>query len=902
MASEDDIPLAELAVMERSKRAAEQAEAELVLHKERLRSILDMHNMIVYEVPADGDCFMSALGTLLGKEPDSIRNDICDYIERNIHDFTEMFDREHILGDLSKLRKKGCWSLDVCDHLPGVAANLFQRPVKIFSSHPDISSIIIMPKGVFSLADTVRDQTLHLAYIAIKGREHYDCCFPKEQILLGIPDDFVEDTCDLLGEINLPSDIDKSVTEVSYTSTPLDRSVEHDEFGNDPTYEPSHESESGESGDELENNTDHERPVDGVNSQTQETNTEEEHAIHDRHADSVEKPTHETNTDEEHDGRSRKRRKSFEHWRCNVRKRARNAGQEYVSTRGTKMPSRSFKFVSCKCKNACQTFSETKRKLVCDMFWGLGQDVSGYTKQRQFILNNIKQVDVTRKTKPKGSASRRSNTITYTLPDLATNELVPVCKGVFLGTLSIDQSMVYGALKNSAHNVVHTDKRGKNISNQLNQSTMDHVKAHIKSFPTVLPHYVRRNSARKYLDAALSLSKMYNLYELDCDEKNINPCCIGTYSNIFKTFNIGFHRPKKDQCTKCRTYDSLNNISEDVKKEHEKHLQNKQGAREARDSDKIRAKTDPLFASFNFDKQAVLNTPQLPHQPVFYKRKLSVYNVTTYDVATKDGHCYTWDESNGGRGSNEIASILYNHLMSYSSVQHVTMFSDTAGGENRNAQVVCMCMYAVQQHPTLLTLTHKFFESGHSEMEADSMHSAISREAQHAEIQVPRDWENIMRLARRNPKPYTVSRLKYDYFIDWKQFAKTLNWTNFKTTDTNTKVRWLHIKLIKYDKNEPGQFRIKYSFSEEEEFQLVCVVKRRSLRNDPPVPLPHMTQKRKISSLKKKDLMDLCKRGIIDEENSRFYETLQDDSIQDRLFVRDVTELSDSDCDSDDNC
>ena len=51
-----------------------------------------------------------------------------------------------------------------------------------------------------------------------------------------------------------------------------------------------------------------------------------------------------------------------------------------------------------------------------------------------------------------------------------------------------------------------------------------------------------------------------------------------------------------------------------------------------------------------------------------------------------------------------------------------------------------------------------------------------------------------------------------------------------------------------------------------------------------------------ISSAKKKDLIDLCKSGVIPEEFWPFYERLEtDQNITDRLQEADVVEESDDD-------
>lgn len=59
---------------------------------------------------------------------------------------------------------------------------------------------------------------------------------------------------------------------------------------------------------------------------------------------------------------------------------------------------------------------------------------------------------------------------------------------------------------------------------------------------------------------------------------------------------------------------------------------------------------------------------------------------------------------------------------------------------------------------------------GHSEMECDSMHSAITTEHKRVgKVNWPADWRTIARTARRKgDKPYNVHKVTHANIIDWK--------------------------------------------------------------------------------------------------------------------------------------
>jgi len=81
-------------------------------------------------------------------------------------------------------------------------------------------------------------------------------------------------------------------------------------------------------------------------------------------------------------------------------------------------------------------------------------------------------------------------------------------------------------------------------------------------------------------------------------------------------------------------------------------------------------------------------------------------------------------------------------------LKELTYYSDTCGGQNRNQFVASAMMYALNQHDSIQVINHKFFERGHSEMEADSIHSAIERAKKNSQIYNPSQWDTVVAMAR----------------------------------------------------------------------------------------------------------------------------------------------------------
>ena len=151
-----------------------------------------------------------------------------------------------------------------------------------------------------------------------------------------------------------------------------------------------------------------------------------------------------------------------------------------------------------------------------------------------------------------------------------------------------------------------------------------------------------------------------------------------------------------------------------------------------------------------FDLQAILSTPCGLVSRLYYKRKLS-YNLSFYTQFNKQDTCYLWNETDGSKGSSEVATCLSLFLNSIWPPITSVSFSDTCEGPNRNKRVCAALVHCVNQHKSLTTIDQKFFEHDnrpHSCMECDSMHSA-TKTAKKTQIHIPRQWDTVVRLARK---------------------------------------------------------------------------------------------------------------------------------------------------------
>lgn len=144
--------------------------------------------------------------------------------------------------------------------------------------------------------------------------------------------------------------------------------------------------------------------------------------------------------------------------------------------------------------------------------------------------------------------SRPRTTILYYLED------TQVCQTMFLNNYNISKKVVRTAIEKRAQgNLVTEDMREKKQNNvKYDEETVNIIKSHIKSFPVMESHYSRESSKGQYLACNLNVRKMYELIIKEHSDIKIEE---HFFRKVFgDSFNLGFHRPKKDQYDICIEY------------------------------------------------------------------------------------------------------------------------------------------------------------------------------------------------------------------------------------------------------------------------------------------------------------------------------------------------------------
>ena len=316
-------------------------------------------------------------------------------------------------------------------------------------------------------------------------------------------------------------------------------------------------------------------------------------------------------------------------------------------------------------------------------------------------------------------------------------------------------------------------RHGTHAKKQLPMTSVQSVHDHIKSFPKQESHYCRASTARKYLDASLSVQKMYELY---CEDYDVPPVKLHKYREIFNTeFNLGFQLPRNDRCDRCEEFKMNQNPSEDDSTKFAEHANYKLLSKANRDSD--RSVIDNNHAIICIDLQNVLTLPHANVKSFFFSRKLSVYNFTGHCSLDSTGYCAVWPESTAGRTGNDMASacvaILNKIAEKHTNISKITLWSDSCVAQNRNSVMTLALLKFLSQHNSIQQINQKFGAPGHSVIqEVDNIHSQIEKKMRNSEIYSP---VGLLRLLKHvnSRKPFDVIQMKR--FTDYHSKARFIH-------------------------------------------------------------------------------------------------------------------------------
>ena len=221
---------------------------------------------------------------------------------------------------------------------------------------------------------------------------------------------------------------------------------------------------------------------------------------------------------------------------------------------------------------------------------------------------------------------------------------------------------------------------------------------------------------------------------------------------FYTNFNLRFKRVKKNTCKKCDklTVSAASAEGEQktlLQEEHNMHMQSAEAAKKQMDEDLNKASIETTVETLTYDLQKVLSLPRIPTNIVYYKRQLSLFNCGIHSGSNNKGYFYVWIENEGGRGAQDIGSDLLKHIHDClpAAVEHLILWSDSCGGQNRNIKICLLLQYALQMHQTLKTITLRYRVSGHSFLPNDSEFGEVECALRRQErLYLPEDIIRVM--------------------------------------------------------------------------------------------------------------------------------------------------------------
>lgn len=510
----------------------------------------------------------------------------------------------------------------------------------------------------------------------------------------------------------------------------------------------------------------------------------------------------------------RKRARNVSSWKRNINKVLKNSGQPYTTYNGKEHQGAKLRD-PCSCSLDCrQRMTQEERQAIHDQFW---KTIADHGRQWEFIRENCSS----KETVP--SSSKRKVARSYSF--VIGKKKERVCKQMFMRTLDICDSWIETAFKkrnSEKGNTVSPDKRGgnrKGVPVVVTSAKIDSVREHVNLFPRIPSHYCRKRTRREYLEQRLSISKMSKLYVKWAADKKVPKNSIASqrqYRDIVNSnFNIGFYKPKKDQCSFCCVMRNKNNtraVREERKNAWVAHLQNKKLARELKEKDKAEGMKEKTTAVISFDLQKQLSCPKSENSAYYYRSKLNVFNFTIFNMIERLGWCFLWHEGAGKKGSDEILSALLLYLEHLIGLGFKTfkLWSDNCAGQNKNRNLFAMYLYVASKYS--VEITHRYLEPGHTQMEVDSIHANIERASEMKDIFDFNEWVDVIEGAKNELPKYVVKKLNKDNIVSFKSVVKRQNW---EMDLKHERIKWTKVKELHVTGKDPNLVRLKYEYNQE---------------------------------------------------------------------------------------
>lgn len=260
-----------------------------------------------------------------------------------------------------------------------------------------------------------------------------------------------------------------------------------------------------------------------------------------------------------------------ENYQRNKIRSARVKGEAYKNYKNKQISSKvKPQGIPCKCNFKC---SSIINQLVIDQTWNNFYSLENKNIQDTYLQTLIEVKNIQRRRKKNREDNvdcdnlvdesvdknvlilpfKRNHSYLYNLK--VNGILKPVCKSVFMEVHGISRDRLERICHLLLQNKTPTDKRGKSRSGNAKPGEICvRIHNHISKFEVKETHY--SGKPKKYLDARLTIKKMYDMFVIDNQDLK-DKVKYNFFYNYFKeNFGYSFGRPQVDVCSTCENLNS----------------------------------------------------------------------------------------------------------------------------------------------------------------------------------------------------------------------------------------------------------------------------------------------------------------------------------------------------------
>lgn len=533
------------------------------------------------------------------------------------------------------------------------------------------------------------------------------------------------------------------------------------------------------------------------------------------------------------------------------------------------------------CNQRCNTkSSKEERQLIWEDFRKFSDnDERGRYLSQLIIISPPKKIVVSNENRKQN----RDKSVKYFLKaECGVNESEKrLCKSCFMTLFRLTQRKIHTIIEKKCQNGqspdIHYNRGKKKPAITISEDDKEQASLFLLSVPAYESHYGRSDSDMKYLPDFHTKSSLFLDFKHNFPNNRVH---YHMFCEIFKELKLSIKSKAIDTCKTCDEMlvflkaASCEEEREEIKRSQDKHWKKWQSAVNEKRADAQLATIDLTKKVIAYDLEQILPTPLLSTSVAFYLRQLSTFNLTIYDLTTKESLHNIWHEAMAHRGSNEINSCLLNFGLSLpTQIRHLIKYSDRCSGQNLNINSIVADLFLLQQSSSLEVIDSKFLVSGHTHMEVDTAHATIERfkKKYNGNVEIPDDWISLIEKAS---KKFEVKKMTSDNFFDFSVNLKQ-KLVYRKTNMKGEPWKFEEIFWIRVEKSNPYMFKYKSSFDSEEPFKEVSLA-RKSLKQKHSVLVAEKKYPNDnvnpIKKEKKDDLMSLMK--YISPEKRNFYQDL----------------------------